>query len=77
LIAEFISLKLIDTALSFETEEKAGISYAFEGRFSRKGDFLKRPPGYTPVLEGTLIKKVKGKEVAKENLKFYYEVMDK
>jgi len=77
LIAEFTSLKLIDTALSFETEEKAGISYAFAGRFLRKGDFFKRPPGYTPVLEGMLIKKVNGKEVAKENLKFYYEVIDK
>jgi hypothetical protein len=77
LIAEFVGLKLIDTALSFETEEKNGISYTFEGRFLRKGDFLKRPPGYTPVLEGTLIKKLNGKEVAKESLKFYYEVIDK
>jgi len=41
--------------------------------FCEREDFLKQPPGYTPVLEGTLIKKVNGKEIAKENLKFKWQ----
>ena len=76
LIASFSSLKLVDTALSFETEEQQGISYVFEGRFLRKGDFSKLPDN-TPVLEGTLIKKVKGEETARETLKFAYYVVDR
>jgi hypothetical protein len=75
--AELINLKLTlaGTTLSFATEEVEGISYVFEGQFLRKDNFSKLRRG-TPVLEGILLKKVKGKEVAKENLKFMYITPD-
>jgi hypothetical protein len=75
--AELINLKLIltGTTLSFATEEVEGISYVFEGQFLRKDNFSKLRRG-TPVLGGILIKKVKGKEVAKENRQFKYITPD-
>jgi hypothetical protein len=76
LFAAFSETKLTETTLSFTTEEEEGTSYVFEGRFLRKGDFSILPTDI-PVLEGTLIRKVKGKEVAKENLKFDYFDPDK
>ena|GEM_PF-5043129 len=66
-----LKLSLTDPGLSFETEEVEGISFRFAGRFLRMDTFSKLRRG-TPVLEGILIKKVRGKEVANEKLKFAF-----
>jgi hypothetical protein len=57
--------------LSFSSIENDQISYHFNGRFLKHGDFSKLP-AETPVLEGVLIKNINGRKVAQRRVRFFY-----
>jgi hypothetical protein len=57
--------------LSFSSIENDQISYHFNGRFLKQGDFSKLP-AETPVLEGVLIKNINGRKVAQSKVRFFY-----
>ncbi len=75
---EFTKTSIGFSHLKFVTESIKGISYEFSGRFVETGNFdsleLKFDGNDEPipnvVLEGTLIKKRKGVEIKKADLKF-------
>lgn len=72
---DFATFKMSSTALSFTTNAMDdGISYGFDGRFTRGGDFRRLEPG--PVLEGNMIKFVKGQKVAEGKVKLDHYIPD-
>ncbi len=66
---DFETIKIADGKLQFETMNRNGISYEFDGEYLVKGNFYTLDVN-EKVLQGTLVKKEDGKTVAKKDLKF-------
>jgi hypothetical protein len=64
--------KLEGKKLTFKTRAVRGISYSFDGTFTKLGNFpVERPEGEV-LLNGHLIKMRKGKKVAETDVSFTY-----
>jgi hypothetical protein len=70
---EFAAVSVTEERLRFTTVRARGVSYSFDGRFLRGGDFPGQFTGRGVVmLEGTLTKYEGGKKVAEVDSAFLY-----
>jgi hypothetical protein len=73
-VFQMAELDLTATRLAFATETRGRVSYRFEGRFLKKGDFAQFRRTKVAVLEGVMTKCVDGTKQAARALRFTFVV---
>ena len=69
---KLVSPKLEGKQLTFTTQAIGGVSYSFDGAFTKLGDFPTDRPEGEVILKGRLTKMLNGKKVAETNVSFTY-----